>query len=559
MQTLPAIDLSDLRQVKAPRGTAISCKGWRQEAALRMILNNLEVGERPQDLVIYGEGKVARDPACLAKILATLRTLADDETLLIQSGKPVGVFKTHTGAPRVLIANANLVPHWATKDEFDALARLGLTMYGQMTAGSWIYIGTQGIIQGTYETFRAAAEQHFGGTLKGRTLLTAGLGGMGRAQPLAVKMNEGVCLVMEVDHTRIERALRVGYLDEEAENLDDALRRMGEYVARGEGRSIGLLANAAETHPELARRGVHFDLVTDQTSAHDEIRGYLPAGLTLAEAEALRTSDREAYKTRALDSMAEQVRAMLTMQAAGSLVFEYGNGLRRQVTEDRVPGALQQIPGYVPAFIRPHFAVGRGPFRWAALSGDPEDIYRTDAALLDLFPHDEALARWLRLARQHVPFEGLPARICWLAYGERDRAGLAFNDLVRRGVVKAPIVIGRDHHDAGSVASPTRETEAMRDGSDAIADWPILNALLNTASGADWVSYHHGGGVGIGYSLHSGVVIVADGTDSAAERIQRVLTNDPGSGVMRHADAGYPDAIDAMRQGTGFTMPMLDD
>ncbi len=559
MHTLPAIDLSDLRQVQAPRGTAISCKGWRQEAALRMILNNLEVGERPQDLVIYGEGKVARDPACLAKILATLRTLADDETLLIQSGKPVGVFKTHTGAPRVLIANANLVPHWATKDEFDALARLGLTMYGQMTAGSWIYIGTQGIIQGTYETFRAAAEQHFDGTLKGRTLLTAGLGGMGRAQPLAVKMNDGVCLVIEVDHARIARALRVGYLDEEAENLDDALRRVREYAARGEGRSIGLLANAAETHPELARRGVHFDLVTDQTSAHDEIRGYLPAGLTLAEAEALRTSDREAYKTRALDSMAEQVRAMLAMQAAGSLVFEYGNGLRRQVTEDRVPGALQQIPGYVPAFIRPHFAVGRGPFRWAALSGDPEDIYRTDAALLELFPHDAALARWLRLARQHVPFEGLPARICWLAYGERDRAGLAFNDLVRRGVVTAPIVIGRDHHDSGSVASPTRETEAMRDGSDAIADWPILNALLNTASGADWVSYHHGGGVGIGYALHSGVVIVADGTDSAAERIQRVLTNDPGSGVMRHADAGYPDAIDAMRQGTGFTMPMLDD
>jgi urocanate hydratase len=548
------------RPVRAPRGTEISCKGWQQEAALRMLMNNLdpEVAERPDDLVVYGgSGRAARSWEAFDAIVRSLRELEGDETLLIQSGKPVGIFRTHPGAPRVLIANSNIVPHWANWDEFRRLEALGLTMYGQMTAGSWIYIGSQGIVQGTYETFAEAARQRFGGTLKGTVTLTAGLGGMGGAQPLAITMNEGVALCVEVDPQRIQRRLDTGYLDETAPDLDEALRRAEEYKAQGVGRSIGLLGNAAEVLPEIVRRGVHMDLVTDQTSAHDALNGYVPAGLTLEQAAALRQSDPAEYERRSLDSMGEHVRAMLDFDEMGAVVFDYGNNLRGQALRVGVEDALH-FPGFVPAFIRPLFCEGKGPFRWVALSGDPADILRTDEELLRLFPENVALARWIHMAQERIQFQGLPARICWLGYGERDKAGLAFNELVRRGEVKAPIVIGRDHLDSGSVASPYRETEAMRDGSDAIADWPILNALLSTASGASWVSYHHGGGVGIGYSLHAGVVIVADGTDEAAEKLSRVLTNDPGMGVIRHADAGYPEAIKVARE-RGVKIPMLPE
>jgi len=547
------------RTVRAPRGSALSCKGWSQEAALRMLMNNLdpEVAERPQDLVVYGgSGKAARNWACFDAIVRSLRSLENDETLLVQSGKPVGIFRTHPYSPRVLIANANLVPHWGNWDEFRRLEALGLTMYGQMTAGSWIYIGSQGIVQGTYETFGEAAHQHFGGTLKGRFVLTAGLGGMGGAQPLAVAMNLGVCLAVEVDPQRIQRRLETGYCDEMLTDLDAALARVEELTRRGEARSIGLVGNAAEIFPELARRGVTPDLVTDQTSAHDILNGYIPVGLSVDDAAELRRSDPDEYQRRSLDSINKHVLAMLDLQESGAVVFDYGNNIRGQALVAGNVHALD-FPGFVPAFIRPLFCRGKGPFRWAALSGDPEDIWRTDQLVLELFPENEALARWIRLAEEKIHFQGLPARICWLGYGERAKLGLAFNELVRKGEVKAPIVIGRDHLDSGSVASPYRETERMRDGSDAIADWPILNALLNTASGASWVSVHHGGGVGIGYSIHAGMVVVADGTADAANRLDRVLTNDPGTGVMRHVDAGYPEAIEFARE-QGVNIPMLN-
>ncbi|HKW20269.1 MAG TPA: urocanate hydratase [Ktedonobacterales bacterium] len=546
------------RPVRAPRGIEISCKGWQQEAALRMLMNNLdpEVAERPDDLVVYGgSGRAARNWDCFDAIVRSLRSLEGDETLLVQSGKPVGIFRTHPGAPRVLIANSNLVPHWANWDEFRRLEALGLTMYGQMTAGSWIYIGSQGIVQGTYETFAEAARQHYNGTLKNTITLTAGLGGMGGAQPLAITMNEGVCLAVEVDPSHIQRRLDTGYLDEMVTDLDEALRRAEEYRSQGVGKSIGLLGNAAEIFPEIVRRGVRMDLVTDQTAAHDALNGYVPAGLTLDEANDLRQRDPQEYERRSLASMAEHVRAMLDFDEMGAVVFDYGNNLRGQALRVGVEDAMH-FPGFVPAFIRPLFCRGIGPFRWVALSGDPADIRRTDEEMLRLFPENESLARWIHMAQERIHFQGLPARICWIGYGERDKAGLAFNELVRRGEVKAPIVIGRDHLDSGSVASPYRETEAMRDGSDAIADWPVLNALLNTASGASWVSYHHGGGVGIGYSLHAGVVVVADGTDEAAEKLSRVLTNDPGTGVMRHADAGYDIAIEHAH-ATGMNLPMV--
>jgi urocanate hydratase len=548
------------RPVRAPRGGELSCKGWQQEAALRMLMNNLdpEVAERPDDLVVYGgSGKAARNWDCFDAIVRSLRSLEGDETLLVQSGKPVGIFRTHPGAPRVLIANANLVPHWANWDEFRRLEALGLTMYGQMTAGSWIYIGSQGIVQGTYETFAEAARQHHNGTLKGTLTLTAGLGGMGGAQPLAVTMNEGVCLAVEIDPARIQRRLETRYLDELATDLDDALARAEAYRQQGVARSIAVVGNAAEVFPEIVRRGIRPEFVTDQTSAHDALNGYIPAGLTLEDAASLRQRDPAEYERRSLASMAEHVRAMLDFDEMGAVVFDYGNNLRGQALRAGVEDAMH-FPGFVPAFIRPLFSHGKGPFRWVALSGDPADIRRTDEEILRLFPEDAALARWIGMAQDRIAFQGLPARICWLGYGERDKAGLAFNELVRRGEVSAPIVIGRDHLDSGSVASPYRETERMRDGSDAIADWPILNALLNTASGASWVSYHHGGGVGIGYSLHAGVVIVADGTNEAAEKLSRVLTNDPGTGVMRHADAGYPEAIETART-LGVNIPMLDD
>ncbi len=545
------------RVVRAPRGTEISCKGWQQEAALRMLMNNLdpEVAERPDDLVVYGgSGRAARSWAAFDAIVRALRVLENDETLLVQSGKPVGIFRTHSDAPRVLIANSNLVPHWGNWDEFRRLEALGLTMYGQMTAGSWIYIGSQGIVQGTYETFAEAARKHYGGTLKGKFILTAGLGGMGGAQPLAVTMNEGVCLAVEVDQQRIQRRLDTGYCDEIASTLDEALDQVREARSQGQPLSIGLIGNAAEVYPELVRRGIIPDMVTDQTAAHDALNGYIPAGMSLQEADALRLRDPQAYIQRARESMVAHVRAMLDMQKRGAVVFDYGNNLRGQALEAGESHALD-FPGFVPAYIRPLFCRGKGPFRWAALSGDPEDIYRTDEAMLELFPENQALRRWLTLARQKIHFQGLPARICWLGYGERDKAGLKMNELVARGIVKAPIVIGRDHLDSGSVASPYRETEAMKDGSDAIADWPILNALLNTASGATWVSVHHGGGVGIGYSLHAGQVIVADGTPEAARRLARVLTNDPGTGIMRHVDAGYEEAI-ACADGLGVKIPM---
>ncbi|HET9014313.1 MAG TPA: urocanate hydratase [Thermomicrobiaceae bacterium] len=535
-----------VRRVRAPRGTTLSCKGWPQEAALRMLMNNLdpEVAEKPDELIVYGgAGKAARNWACFDAIVRELRRLEGDETLLVQSGKPVGVFRTHAMAPRVLISNAMLVPHWATWDEFWRLEGLGLTMYGQMTAGSWIYIGTQGILQGTFETFAECARQHFGGSLSGRIVLTAGLGGMGGAQPLAVTMNDGVALVVEVDPTRIERRVRMGYCDSWTSELDEAVRLVEDARDHREPRSVALLGNAAEVVPELARRGFRPDVVTDQTSAHDALAGYVPAEIDLSDALVLRARDPELYRRRSVESMAKHVRALLSFQERGAVVFDYGNNLRGQALEGGVKEAFA-YPGFVPAFIRPLFCRGRGPFRWAALSGNPEDIRKTDRAALELFPEDAALRRWLTLAEGRVPQQGLPARICWLGYGERARFGLRINEMVAAGELSAPIVIGRDHLDTGSVASPYRETEGMRDGSDAIADWPVLNALLNTASGASWVSVHHGGGVGIGLSIHAGMVVVADGTAEAADRLERVLTNDPGIGVMRHVDAGYPEAIE---------------
>ncbi len=546
------------REVHAPRGTTISCKGWQQEAAMRMLMNNLDpdVAERPDDLVVYGgSGRAARSWAAFDAIVRSLQSLEGDETLLVQSGKPVGIFRTHADAPRVLIANSNLVPHWANWDEFRRLEALGLTMYGQMTAGSWIYIGSQGIVQGTYETFAEAGRKHYGGTLKGKFVLTAGLGGMGGAQTLAVSMNEGICLAVEADPQRIQRRLETGYCDEIASTLDEALNQVREAREQGQALSIGLIGNAAEIYPELVRRDVIPDIVTDQTSAHDALNGYIPAGLSLKDADELRASNPQEYVRRAQASMVTHVQAMLEMQRRGAIVFDYGNNLRGQALEAGETHALD-FPGFVPAYIRPLFCRGKGPFRWVALSGDPEDIYRTDEAILELFPEDAALKRWITLARQKIHFQGLPARICWLGYGERDKAGLAFNELVAKGIVKAPIVIGRDHLDSGSVASPYRETEAMKDGSDAIADWPLLNALLNTASGATWVSLHHGGGVGIGYSMHAGQVIVADGTAEAAARLKRVLTNDPGTGVMRHVDAGYEEAVECAEE-RGVQIPML--
>jgi urocanate hydratase len=550
----------DLTSVRAPRGTDLNARSWQTEAPLRMLLNNLdpEVAEHPERLVVYGgSGKAARNHDALRAIVRCLLELGDDETLLVQSGKPVGVFRTQRSAPRVLIANSLLVPRWATWDEFRRLEAEGLTMFGQMTAGSWIYIGTQGILQGTYQTFAAAGEAHYGSSdLSGRTILTAGLGGMGGAQPLAATMAGAATLCVEVDPTRIERRLTSRYLDEATASLDDAVDRVREAAAGGRALSVGLLANAAEVVPELARRGVAFDLVTDQTAAHDPLNGYVPAGLSVEEAAELRNDDPDEYLRRASESIADHVRGMLEYVRAGSYVFDYGNNLRGEAHQAGVEDAFT-YPGFVPAYIRPLFCRGIGPFRWAVLSGDPEDIAKIDGALRTLFPDDLLLQRWLDLAPERVAFQGLPARICWLGYGDRAKAGLAINDLVRSGRVTAPVVIGRDHLDSGSVASPYLETEAMRDGSDAIADWPILNALLNTAAGATWVSVHHGGGVGIGNSIHAGMVVVADGTDEAAERLERVLTTDPGTGVIRHADAGYEEALQAAQEH-GVRLPGRD-
>jgi urocanate hydratase len=536
------------------------CRGWHQEAALRMLENNLhpDVAENPAELIVYGGiGKAARNRESYDALVRQLQQLGDEETLLVQSGKPVGVFETHSLAPRVLIANSNLVPKWATWEHFNELDKAGLMMYGQMTAGSWIYIGSQGIVQGTYETFAAAAAKHFGGSLEGRLVLTAGLGGMGGAQPLAVTMNGGCALCIEVDLRRIERRLETGYLDERAADLDDALARLDEAKRLKRALSIGLLGNAAELVPEIVRRGVEVDVVTDQTSAHDPLNGYIPAGLTVEQADALRRSDPDDYLKRVGESAVAHVDAIRSLARAGAAAFDYGNALRGLASEHGAEGAFD-YPGFVPAYIRPQFCEGRGPFRWVALSGDPEDIHRTDEVILDLFGEQEPVARWIRLAQERIQFQGLPARICWLGYGERHLAGLRFNELVRSGEIKAPIVIGRDHLDSGSVASPERETEGMRDGSDAVADWPILNALLNTACGASWVSVHHGGGVGMGKSIHAGQVCVADGSDEAAERLRRTLTADPGLGVARHADAGYPEAIAVARE-RGVRVPMLED
>ncbi|MEO8035359.1 MAG: urocanate hydratase [Acidobacteriota bacterium] len=547
------------RVVRAPCGTELTCRGWQQEAALRMLMNNLdpEVAERPDELIVYGGiGKAARNWECYDAIVDTLRRLGNDETLLVQSGKPVGVFRTNPDAPRVLIANSNIVPHWATWDEFRRLDALGLTMYGQMTAGSWIYIGTQGILQGTYECFASLAKQHFNNTLRGRLVVTAGLGGMGGAQPLAATMNDATCLIAEVDRTRIQRRLDKHYLDEEAPSLDGAISRAMEAREAGEGVSIGVVANAVELLEALAARGIVPDVLTDQTSAHDELTGYVPAGLSYEEALALRAADPKRYVELSYQTMARHMRAMLELQRRGSITFDYGNNLRGQARDHAGVDDAFEVGGFVPLFIRPLFCEGKGPFRWAVLSGDPADLRATDDAILELFPNDAALHRWIRMAQKRVEFQGLPARICWLGYGERDKAGLLFNRLVAEKKVSAPIVIGRDHLDSGSVASPNRETEGMRDGSDAIGDWPILNALLNTASGATWVSFHHGGGVGIGYSLHAGMVIVADGTREAASRLERVLTNDPGTGVMRHVDAGYQRAVDVAGE-RGLDVPMM--
>ncbi len=532
--------------VRAPRGTTLVCKGWQQEAAMRMLMNNLdpEVAERPQELIIYGgTGKAARNWACYHAIVAALKGLGNDETLLVQSGKPVGVFRTHEAAPRVLIANANLVGHWATWEKFRELERLGLMMYGQMTAGSWIYIGTQGILQGTFETFAAAAQKHFASDLAGKLVVTGGMGGMGGAQPLAATLNGAAFLGIEVDPERIKRRIRTGYCDICVNSLDEAVRILKNAVRQKHAVSVGLVGNCADLIPELARRGIVPDLLTDQTSAHDPLNGYIPSGLSLEEAAELRRKNPADYLKRSYDSIARHVTGMLELQKLGAATFDYGNNIRTMAFEHGGVKDAYNFPGFVPAYIRPLFCEGRGPFRWVALSGEPADIYRTDDLVLELFPDNAILNRWIRLARKHVRFQGLPARICWLGYGERARFGERINDLVASGELKAPIVIGRDHLDCGSVASPFRETEGMKDGSDAIADWPVLNALLNTASGASWVSFHHGGGVGIGYSLHAGQVTVADGTPKMAKRLNRVLTNDPGIGVARHVDAGYEEAV----------------
>jgi urocanate hydratase len=528
----------------------ISCKGWQQEAALRMLMNNLdpEVAEKPEDLIVYGgRGKAARNWQCFHAIVDSLRALENDETLLVQSGKPVGVFRTHDYAPRVLIANSNLVGHWNNWENFDALDRAGLMMYGQMTAGSWIYIGTQGILQGTYETFAAAGRRHFGGDLSGKLIASGGLGGMGGAQPLAATLNGAAFLGIDVDPERIKRRVKTGYCDVMVNDLDEALRILKNAVRKREAASVGLVGNCADVIPEMARRGVVPDLLTDQTSAHDPVGGYIPRGLTLEQATELRQTDPKTHRQRSLESIALHVEGMLALQKLGAVTFDYGNNIRTFAFEQGVKNAYD-FPGFVPAYIRPLFCEGRGPFRWAALSGEPSDIHRTDRLVLEMFPHHESLTRWIKLAQKRVRFQGLPARICWLGYGERDKFGVALNDLVARGELKAPIAIGRDHLDCGSVASPYRETESMRDGSDAIADWPLLNAMLNVASGASWVSIHNGGGVGIGYSQHAGQVVVADGTPEMSARIERVLTNDPGIGVARHADAGYPDATEFSRE-----------
>ena len=549
--------IDNTRVIRSPRGTTLSAKSWLTEAPLRMLMNNLDpdVAERPEELVVYGGiGRAARDWPAFDKIVETLRRLEADETLLVQSGKPVGVFKTHADAPRVLIANSNLVPHWATWDHFHELDRKGLMMYGQMTAGSWIYIGSQGIVQGTYETFVEAGRRHYGGDLAGRWILTAGLGGMGGAQTLAATMAGASCLAVECQPSRIEMRLRTGYLDVQAKDLDDALRIIGEAVAAKKAVSVGVLGNAAEIVPELVRRGVKPDMVTDQTSAHDPINGYLPIGWTLADWEAKRVSDPKAVEKAARASMAVHVRAMLDMQKMGVPTFDYGNNIRQVAKEEGVENAFD-FPGFVPAYIRPLFCRGIGPFRWASLTGDPEDIYKTDAKVKALMPDAPHLHRWLDMARERIQFQGLPARICWVGLGDRHRLGLAFNEMVARGEI-GPLVIGRDHLDSGSVASPNRETESMKDGSDAVSDWPLLNALLNCASGATWVSLHHGGGVGIGFSQHSGIVIVCDGTEAAAKRIGRVLWNDPATGVMRHADAGYQEAIDCAADN-GLDLPSV--
>ncbi len=546
------------RNIRAPRGTTLNCKGWHQEAALRCLMNNLdrEVAEKPDELIVYGgAGKAARNWESFDAIVRSLQNLENDETLLVQSGKPVGIFRTHDYAPRVLIANSNLVGAWANWEHFHELERKGLMMYGQMTAGSWIYIGTQGIVQGTFETFASMADKHFGGDLSGKLLLSGGLGGMGGAQPLAATLNGAVFLGIEIDPDRIERRVRTGYCDRIAFSLDDALDICEDAREQKRAVSVGLVGNCAELLPEIVKRGVKIDAVTDQTSAHDPLNGYVPAGLTLAEAAELRGTDADGYVKRSMESMARHVEAMLALKRNGAVAFDYGNNIRKMALDAGVTDAFE-IPGFVPEYIRPLFCEGKGPFRWVALSGEAEDIRKTDDLALELFPDDQTLNRWLRLSRDRVKFQGLPARICWLGYGERAEMGEAINELVRRGDLKAPIAIGRDHLDTGSVASPFRETEAMKDGSDAVADWPILNALLNTASGASWVSFHHGGGVGIGYSLHAGQVSVADGTDEAAKRLNRVLTNDPGLGVARHADAGYDEAKETASE-KGMQIPMI--
>ncbi len=550
--------MSQARTVRAPRGPKLNCKGWHQEAALRCLMNNLdpEVAERPEELVVYGgRGKAARSWAAFDAIVRELTALENDETLLVQSGKPVAVFRTHEYAPRVLIANSNLVGAWANWEHFHELERRGLMMYGQMTAGSWIYIGSQGIVQGTFETFAAMADRHFGGDLTGKLILSGGMGGMGGAQPLAATLNGAVFLGVEVERERIERRVRTGYCDRLALDLDEALRICEDALEQKRAVSVGLVGNCAEVLPEIVRRGIRVDAVTDQTSAHDPLNGYVPAGLTPEEAEELRRTDERGYVERSMQSMARHVEAMLALQSAGAVAFDYGNNIRKQAFDAGVSEAFR-IPGFVPEYIRPLFCEGKGPFRWVALSGSPEDIRRTDDLALELFPRDRTLERWMRLARERVQFQGLPARICWLGYGERAEMGEAMNDLVRRGELSAPVAIGRDHLDTGSVASPFRETEGMRDGTDAVADWPILNALLNTASGASWVSFHHGGGVGIGYSLHAGQVSVADGTREAALRLNRVLTNDPALGVARHVDAGYEEAA-ATARAKGLKIPLL--
>jgi len=533
-----------METIRAPRGTKISCKGWLQEAALRMLMNNLDpdVAEKPEELIVYGgRGKAARNEECYHAIVKSLKALENDETLLIQSGKPVGVFKTHSNAPRVLLANSNLVGNWATWEHFDELEKKGLMMFGQMTAGSWIYIGSQGILQGTYETFAEAARQHFDGNLEGKLVVTGGLGGMGGAQPLAATMNGGTFLAAEIDPKRIKKRLETGYCDEISDNIDQAIDTAVEWKNSKTGKSIAVAANIVDLLERMIERNIIPDLLTDQTSAHDPLIGYIPQELSLEEAGRLREENPEKYLQKSYSSMAKHVRAMLTLKDKGAHTFDYGNNLRARAKEAGVENAFD-IPGFVPAYVRPLFCEGKGPFRWVALSGDPKDIAETDKIILELFPEDKGLSRWINMAQERVQFQGLPARICWLGYGERARAGLAFNELVKSGKIKAPIVIGRDHLDSGSVASPNRETEGMKDGTDAVADWPILNALLNTAAGASWVSFHHGGGVGMGYSLHAGMVVVADGTDEAAERLERVLTTDPGTGIMRHVDAGYGKA-----------------